>query len=164
MSHWHLKIHWILGPEKLGSRTVQMVQPKMIPKGSFELARFIHHFNWLKQMQQSPMKQSHGPIPGQCPERALLLGTELCRSGAGGAAPVLWAALTLAILEHDGRLKGVATAADVWLEIHGEFNPQLRSLGKELVEVDMAQISDSEVIITHNRLYTHCFTPGLMIV
>lgn len=68
--------------------------------------------------------------PGGCPQSAMILGASLC-------GPIVWSALTLAILDENHKLDGVDSAGELWLEIHlSKFDPTFVFHGYEQLEVE----------------------------
>ena len=60
----------------------------------------------------------------------MVLGASLC-------GPVVWSALTLAILDENHKLDGVDGASELWLEIHlRKFDPTFVFHGYEQLEVE----------------------------
>lgn len=67
---------------------------------------------------------------GGCPQSAMVLGASLC-------GPIVWSALTLAILDENHKLDGVDSASELWLEIHlSKFDPTFVLHGYEQLEVE----------------------------
>lgn len=66
----------------------------------------------------------------------MILGASLC-------GPIVWSALTLAILDENHKLDGVDSAGELWLEIHlSKFDPTFVFHGYEQLEVEGFSILD----------------------